>query len=112
MDTPAQGGQVPLKIPPEDVGLLRGWFAACADGRRADAEKEPDSDANPRRLEEAEAFDQLGAALSTYTLTPTKAIREALCGLATAVDATNDYATAVREHDAAHGLLDQIKAAL
>jgi hypothetical protein len=103
---------LPITIPPDHIDLLRSFFTACAKGRRGDVERQPDSGANPRRLEEAEAFEDLRISLSTYTLVPSRGVREALCALAAGVDAGNEYAVATREHAAVHGLLDQIKAAL
>jgi hypothetical protein len=101
--------QIHLTIPPADVGLLRDWFTACAEGRREDAEREPGAAANADRLAEAEAFEQLLNALSTARINPTPAVRDAVANLARAIDKDNDYETAVREHEAVHRLLVQIE---
>jgi len=104
-----QGQPLALTIPPEHVGMLRGWFTACIEGRREDAEKEPEAEANAGRLAEAEAFEQLLAALGTYTIIPTPTVCDALANLARAIDRDNKYAATVREHEAVHGLLAQIE---
>lgn len=108
MSTP-QGQPVALIIPPEHVDHLRGWFTACIEGRREDAESEPEAEANAGRLAEAEAFEQLLGALTTYTIRPTSAVCDALANLARAIDRDNDYEATVREHEAVHGLLVQIE---
>lgn len=111
MGTPHGGQPLALTIPPEHVGMLRGWFTACIEGRREDAEDEPGAEANAGRMAEAEAFEQLLAALGTYTITPTPTMCDALAGLAHAIDRDNKYAATVREHEAVHGLLEQIEGA-
>lgn len=108
MGTP-QGPPIALTIPTEHVEMLRGWFTACIEGRREDAESEPGAEANANRLTEAEAFEQLLAALNTYSIIPTPQVCDALANLARSVDRENAYATVVREHEAVHGLLAQIE---
>lgn len=110
MSTP-QGQPVALTIPPEHVALLRGWFTACIEGRHEDASSEPGAEANVERLAEAEAFERLLEALTTYTIRVTPAVCDALAHLARAIDRDNDYETTVREHEAVHGLLVQIEGA-
>ncbi len=109
--SPTPQGQQPiaLTIPPEHVDMLRIWFTACIEGRREDVENEPGAEANAGRLAEAEAFEQLLAALSTYTINPTPQVCDALANLARSIDRENDYEVTVQEHEAVHGLLTQIE---
>ncbi|HSS03839.1 MAG TPA: hypothetical protein VLK89_01460 [Solirubrobacterales bacterium] len=78
------------------------------EGRRADAELEPASPRNEKRLAEAAIFDDFLAALETYTLRATDAHREALAEIAATIDDENEYEKTTTEHDAVHGLLAQV----
>lgn len=104
------GANQPVKITvaPGHVAFLREVFSTAAVGRRSDAAIEPDSPHNATREAEADAFDALRLCTSTYTLTPTPAVRRALAETAAAVDASNEYDRVRLEHTALHGLLDQL----
>lgn len=109
-DPTGGGSTVALTISPEDRKFLRGLFGMAREGIRAELTEHPDRLREPARLHREEAsYGKLLDGLGTGSIVPDRAVRDLLCHLAEVIDQNNEYERVVSEHEALHGLLDQLK---
>jgi len=103
-----RGAAVALQFPAGHVRFLRETFTDARDGvcdELAHAKRFGDPD--HLRREEA-AYGRLLASLDELVIVPDDEVREVVGTLAQIIDAGNEYERVVAEHEALHGLLDQI----
>lgn len=104
-----RGAAVALTIPADQVGFLRGLFKSARAGVRQELKEYPDQVKEPARLRrEDAAYGLLLAALDERVIVPDNDLRTVLGDLAKIIDSTNEYSRVVAEHEALHGLLDQL----
>jgi len=102
---------VALEILTGNLPFLRRVLTAARVGLREDLDRFGDELRQPRSkllLEDA-AYAELLVALDRRWIVPDDELRAVLRRLAESVDHDNDYARVVAEHDALHGLLNQIE---
>jgi hypothetical protein len=104
-----RGKAVALKLPADHVRFLRDTFRDARAGVRDELENSKRlRDPDRLRFEEA-VYGRLLASLDELVIVPDHDVREVLTGLAQVIDSSNEYSRVVAEHEALHGLLDQIK---
>jgi len=104
-----RGSAVALNIPADQVGFLRGLFTSARAGVRQELNEYQDQLKEPARLRrEDAAYGRLLAALDELVIVPDDDLRVVLGDLAKIIDSGNEYSRVVTEHEALHGLLDQI----
>jgi len=105
-----RGVAVALQIPADQVRFLRGVFEMALRGIREELTDYPKQLKEPERLRREEAvYGRLLAALDELVMVPDVDVRDVLGDLAGIVDRGNEYSRVVAEHEALHGLLDQLK---
>jgi len=103
-----RGSAVALNIPADQVRFLRETFAGARAGVRDELENS-ERLKNPDRLRrEAAAYGRLLAALDELVIVPDHDVREVVTSLAQVIDGSNEYERVIAEHEALHGLLDQL----
>jgi hypothetical protein len=103
------GAAVALDLPVNDVCFLRGVFEKARDGISDELEEFPDQ-LDPKRLHrEHAAYWRLLTALDELVIVPDHDVCDVVGGLAQIIDQGNEYGRVVAEHEALHGLLDQLK---
>jgi hypothetical protein len=104
-----RGAAVALHIPVEHVRFLRGVFEQARDGISDELEEFPDQ-LDPKRLHrEHAAYGRLLTALDELVIVPDHDVRDVVGDLAGVIDRGNEYKRVVAEHEALHGLLDQLR---
>jgi hypothetical protein len=104
-----RGSAVALNIPADQVGFLRGLFKSARAGVRQELKEYRDQLKEPARLRrEDAAYGRLLAALDELVIFPDDDLRTVLDDLSQVIDSGNEYSRVVTEHDALHGLLDQL----
>jgi hypothetical protein len=102
------GAVVALQFPAGHIRFLRETFRDALDGvcdELAHAKRLKD----PERLRREEAaYGRLLAALDELVIVPDDEVRTLLGRVAQIIDGSNEYERVVAEHEALHGLLDQI----
>lgn len=102
------GAAVALNLPADHVRFLRGVFEKARAGVKDELEEFPDQ-LEPKRLEREEAvYRRLLAALDAQVIVPDRDVRDLISDLAGIVDRANEYSRVVEEHEALHGLLEQL----
>jgi len=105
-----RGIAVALKIPADQARFLRATFESAQAGVREELREWPDDLKDPAHLRrEDAAYGRLLAALDELVIVPDADVRDVLGDLAGIIDRSNEYRRVVCEHEALHGLLDQIK---
>jgi hypothetical protein len=104
-----RGSAVSLAIPADQVRFLRGLFKDARAGVRQELKDYPKRLKEPTRLRrEDAAYGRLLAALDELVIVPDADVRDVLGDLAGIIDRSNEYRRVVCEHEALHGLLDQL----
>lgn len=103
------GKAVALKLPADHVRFLRDTFGDAHAGVRDELENSKRLRDPDRLRREKAVYGRLLAALDELAIVPDHDVREVLASLAQIIDASNEYERVVAEHEALHGLLDQIK---
>lgn len=104
-----QGAAVALKLPADQARFLRELFTSARAGVRQELREYPDTLKEPARLRREEAaYGRLLAALDELVIVPDTDVRDVLSDLAGIIDRSNEHTRVVAEHEALHGLLDQI----
>ena len=104
-----RGSAVALRIPADQARFLRSVFEIARDGVREELENYPAKLSGSARLRrEAAAYGRLLAALAELVIVPDGDIRTVLGDLAKVIDQDNEYERVIVEHEALHGLLDQL----
>lgn len=108
------GASITLSVRPCDRDFLRRLFAAASDGLRDELDGFADQLREPpdQLLSEEAAYGQLLDGLGGSPVFPDLAMRDAVAGLARAIDRENQYPRVLAEHDALHGLLVQVEEAV
>jgi hypothetical protein len=102
------GAAVALHVPADHVRFLRSTFEKARAGVKDELEEFPDR-LDPKRLEREEAvYARLLVALDELVIVPDRDTRDLLSDLAGIVDRANEYSRVVEEHEALHGLLEQL----
>jgi hypothetical protein len=105
-----RGAAVALQIPVDQVRFLRGLFRSARAGVRQELKEYPAQLKEPARLHrEDTAYGRLLTALDKLVIVPDPDVRDVLGDLAHIIDRSNEYPRVVAEHEALHGLLDQLK---
>jgi hypothetical protein len=98
---------VALDLPDPQRKILRSTLTSCLEGVDGDLKQSAPWPEPARAEQEADAYRRLLAALDAGTIAlPDEAAREAVEGIALAVEEDTDYRQLVAEHDALFGLLD------
>jgi hypothetical protein len=104
-----RGSAVALSIPADQARFLRGTFRSARAGIRDELREYPKQLKEPTRLRREEAaYGRLLAALDELVIVPDNDLRTVLSDLAQVIDSGNEYPRVVTEHEALHGLLDQL----
>jgi hypothetical protein len=104
-----RGAAVALKLPVDHVRFLRDVFEQAHDGVRDELREYPESLKDPERLRrEDAAYGLLLTSLDEPVIVPSPDVLAILADLATMIDAGNEHARVVTEHEALNGLLDQL----
>jgi hypothetical protein len=104
-----RGATVALDLPVDHIHFLCGVFEKARDGINDELEEFPDQ-LDPKRLHrEHAAYGRLLTALDELVIVPDHDVRDVVGDLAGVIDRGNEYRRVVTEHEALHGLLDQLK---
>jgi hypothetical protein len=104
-----RGVAVALDLPVDHICFLRGVFEQARDGISDELEEFPDQ-LDPKRLHrEHAAYGRLLTALDELVIVPDRDVCDVVGDLAGVIDRGNEYGRVVAEHEALHGLLDQLK---
>lgn len=96
---------VALKLPADHIRFLRSTFRSAQAGIRDELREYPKQLKEPTRLRrEDAAYGRLLAALDECVAD----VRVVVEDLAKIIDGSNEYERVVSEHEALHGLLDQL----
>ena len=102
------GAAVALKLPADHVRFLRGIFEQARAGVRDELKEYPEQLKDPGHLRhEKAAYGRLLVALDELVIVPDADVLALVADLATVIDGSK-YTRIVAEHDALHGLLDQL----
>jgi hypothetical protein len=105
-----RGSAVALNLPVDQVRFLRSLFRDARAGVRQELKNHPRQLREPARLRrEDAAYGRLLAGLDELVIVPDTDARDVVGDLAEIIDRSNEYKRVVAEHEALHGLLDQIK---
>ncbi len=105
-----RGSAVALNIPADQARFLRSVFQMARDGIKDELAKYPKQLQEPARLcREEAAYGRLLAALDELVIVPDGDVRAVLADLAKIIDAENEHARVVAEHEALHDLLAQVE---
>jgi hypothetical protein len=103
------GEAVALQLPADQVRFLRSAFEMAREGVREELGDFPDQ-LDPSRLKREEAaYGRLLTALDELVIVPAPDVLAILADLAAIIDQGNEYRRVVSEHEALHGLLDQLR---
>jgi hypothetical protein len=107
---PTGGGDpVALTVSPEQRKFLCSVFRMARAGIKDELASYPNELREPVRLRREKAiYERLLEALETGALVPEGGERSVVCDLAQVIDADNEYERVISEHEALHGLLDQL----
>jgi hypothetical protein len=104
-----RGAAVALDLPVAHLRFLRGVFEKARDGISDELEEFPDQ-LDPKRLHREHAvYGRLLTALDELVIVPDHDVCDVVGDLAGVIDRGNEYGRVVAEHEALHGLLDQLK---
>ena len=104
-----RGAAVALNLPVDHACFLRGVFEKARDGISDEMEEFPDQ-LDPKRLHrEHAAYGRLLTALDELVIVPDNDVCDVVGDLSQVIDQGNEYKRVVAEHEALHGLLDQLK---
>jgi hypothetical protein len=104
-----RGSAVALSISADQARFLRSTFRSAQVGIRNELREYPKQLKDPARLRREEAaYGRLLAALDGLVIVPDDDMRAVVGDLAQIVDSGNEYSRVETEHEALHGLLDQI----
>ena len=104
-----RGAAVALDLPVDHIRFLRGVFEKARDGINDELEEFPDQ-LDPKRLHREHAvYGRLLTALDELVIVPDRDVSDVVGDLAGVIDGSNEYGRVVAEHEALHGLLDQLK---
>lgn len=105
----ARGAAVALKLPADHVRFLRSTFEQARDGVREELRDYPEQLKDPAHLRREEvAYGRLLTALDELVIVPDGDMLAIVADLAQILDGGNEYSRVVCEHEALHGLLDQL----
>lgn len=104
-----RGAAVALDLPVDHIRFLRGVFEKARDGISDELEEFPDQ-LDPKRLHREHAvYGRLLTALDELVIVPDRDVCDVVGDLAGVIDRGNEYGRVVAEHEALHGLLDQLR---
>jgi len=104
-----RGAAVALDLPADQARFLRSTFRSAQAGIRDELREYPKQLNEPSRLRHEEAtYGRLLAALDELVIVPDPDVRGVVGDLAHVIDSGNEYCRVVTEHEALHGLLDQL----
>jgi hypothetical protein len=104
-----RGSAVALKLPVDHVRFLRGIFKSARAGVRDELAEYPNDLKDPDHLRrEVAAYGRLLVALDELVIVPDRDVRDLIRDLARIIDEGNEHERVVSEHEALHGLLDQL----
>jgi hypothetical protein len=105
-----RGRAVALTITSDHGRFLRSTFESAREGVREELRDYPDHLKDPDRLRrEDAAYRRLLTALDELVIVPDHDVRDVVGDLVGVIDRGNEYGRVVSEHEAMHGLLDQLK---
>lgn len=103
------GDVITLTISAEHRKFLRDLFEIARNGIQEELTQYPKQLKEPGRLHREEvAYKKLLAALKSHSIIPDRDVRDVLRDLAEIYDRENEYERVITEHEALHGLLDQL----
>lgn len=103
------GDAVALAIPAKHHKFLRSVFQMARDSIRGELKDYPDKLREPARLRREEVvYGRLLTALDELMIVPDGDVRIVVRDLAQIIDQDNEYERVIAEHEALHGLLDQL----
>jgi hypothetical protein len=104
-----RGAAVALKLPADHIRFLRETFTIARAGVRDELKDYPKQLKDPDYLRrEVVVYGRLLAALDELVIVPDADMLVILADLAQVIDAGNEYSRVLAEHEALHGLLDQL----
>jgi hypothetical protein len=104
-----RGAAVALDLPVDHIRFLRGVFEKARGGISDELEEFP-GQLDPKRLHREHAvYGRLLTALDGLVIVPDDDVRDVVGDLSGIIDRGNEYKRVVAEHEALHGLLDQLK---
>lgn len=104
-----RGEAVALDLPADQARFLRSTFRSAQAGIRDELREYPKQLKEPSRLRREEAaYGRLLRALDEMAIVPHPDVCGVVGDLAQIIDSGNEYRRVVTEHDALHGLLDQL----
>jgi hypothetical protein len=105
-----RGAAIALKLPADHVRFLRDTFTIARAGVRDELKDYPKQLKDPNHLRrEFAVYGRLLVALDELVIVPDADVLAVLAELSTVIDAGNEYSRVVSEHEALHGLLDQLR---
>jgi len=103
------GVAVALNLPADQIRFLRSTFKSARAGIYDELREYPGQLGEPGRLRrEVLVYGRLLAALDELVIVPDRDVRDVLGDLAGIIDSSNEYSRVIAEHEALHGLLDQL----
>jgi hypothetical protein len=104
-----RGSAVALSIPADQARFLRSTFRSAQAGIRNELREYPKQLKDPARLRREEAaYGRLLRALDEMAIVADLDVCGVVGDLAQVIDSGNEYPRVVTEHEALHGLLDQL----
>lgn len=104
-----RGAAVALKIPADQIRFLRSTFRSAQAGICDELRDYPKQLKEPSSLRREEAaYRRLLRALDEVAIVPDPDVCGVVGDLAQIIDSGNEYRRVVTEHEALHGLLDQL----
>lgn len=104
------GSAVALNLPADHVRFLRGIFEQACEGIRDELRDYPKGLKDPEHLRrEVAAYGRLLVALDELVIVPDTDVLSIVDDLAQVIDGGNEYGRVVTEHEALHGLFDQLE---
>jgi hypothetical protein len=103
------GPTAALTLSADHIRILRGVFEDAHEGAREDLANYPEGLKDPAHLRrDVDAYGQLLTALDESEVVPDAEVLAVVRDLAKMIDGSNEYGRVVAEHDALHGLLEQL----
>jgi len=103
------GAAVALNLPADQIRFLRSTFKSARAGIYDELREYPGQLREPARLRrEIVLYGRLLTALDELVIVPDREVRDVVGDLAGIIDSGNEYSRVVAEHEALHGLLDQL----
>ncbi len=104
-----RGAAVALDLPADQARFLRSTFRSARAGIRDEFREYPKQLKEPTRLRREEAaYGRLLVALDELAIVPDPDVSDVVGDLAQIIDSGNEYHRVITEHEALHGLLDQL----